>query len=378
MLIVAAWIGVATLLGLAIAGTGPVVLAVLIAVVVVLALQPVRRRLDTYAARRVYGRRLSGPELLAQIGDLLEHSLDAEQLTDRLADVLRDGLGLDWVRIRAPGALPYGASPDLSVPLTHAGTTISILDAGYRRGAELTAADRVLVERLSGQVALAVHNAQQAAALAESRARIVRAQDAERRRLGRNIHDGIQQQLVALSARLRLARNELGRDPALADATLVALQADIRRSVEDLRELSRGIHPSVLSDRGLLEAVESLLTFVPLPVRLAADAEMRGRRLPEPVEVAGYFVVSEALANVLKHARASAVQVTLGVSDDVLVVQVDDDGVGLAPAGVDGSGLAGLRDRLDVLGGMLDVDGKSGSGTRLLARLPVREGSWHE
>jgi signal transduction histidine kinase len=374
-LIAAAWIGVATLLGATVARSGPAVLAVVVAVAAVLALQPARRRLDGLAERVAYGRRVGTHELLGQVGALLEHSLDAEQLAARLAAVLRDGLGLDWVRLRDPGDVPDGRTPDLSVPLTHAGAQIAVLEAGVRRGAQLTARDRALLDQLTGQMALALHNAVQARQLAESRERIVRAQDAERRRLGRNIHDGIQQQLVALGARLRLARNQLHRDPALADTTLAELQADIRRAVEDLRELSRGIHPSVLSDRGLLEAVESLVTYLPLPVHLVADPSLRNRRFAQPVEEAGYFVVSEGLANVLKHSQASAAEVSLYVSGGVLTVEVDDDGSGFSPADGNGSGLAGLQDRVDVLGGALEVGSRPGAGTTLRARLPLLEGA---
>jgi signal transduction histidine kinase len=201
--------------------------------------------------------------------------------------------------------------------------------------------------------------------LRASRARIVEAADAERRRLERNLHDGAQSRLVALALLLRSARNR-ATDPALA-ATLDQAQEELQTSLAELRELARGIHPAVLSQRGLEPALEALATRAPVPVTLEVDV---GGRLPHTHETAAYFVVSEALVNVAKYARASHATVAVRRVDGRVSVEVADDGVGGAdPAG--GTGLRGLADRVAALDGTLAVESPAGRGTRLQAELPI-------
>jgi signal transduction histidine kinase len=217
---------------------------------------------------------------------------------------------------------------------------------------------------LAAHTALALHSAAVAA-------RLVEAHETERRRIERNIHDGAQQQLAALMLRLGIARQQLGGSGA--EATLVALQGELRAIMEDLRALAQGIHPSVLTDGGLAEAVAQRCDQLPVPVSLEVDAWLGEHRLADETEGAGYFLVSEALANVLKHAGASAVEVRLRRDDGHIAVEVVDDGVGFDPAGVAGRGLGALADRLAALGGTLVVDSARGSGTRVSGRLPLRE-----
>ena len=199
-----------------------------------------------------------------------------------------------------------------------------------------------------------------------SRARLVEAQDAERRRLERNLHDGAQQRLVSLSLALRLAQAKLSADPEGAGDILTAAGDELAQALAELRELARGIHPAMLTDRGLSAAVESLATTAPLPVELAA---MPDERLPAPVEAAAFYVISEALANIGKYARASAARISVTRVDGHAVVEVDDDGVGGAdPAS--GSGLRGLVDRVEALDGTLLVVSPEGGGTRIRAEIP--------
>jgi signal transduction histidine kinase len=198
-----------------------------------------------------------------------------------------------------------------------------------------------------------------------SRARIVEAGDTERRRLERNLHDGAQQRLVCLSLELRLLASRLP-DDSREGRILAGAREELATALEELRELAKGLHPAVLSDHGLPVALETLATNAPLPVRLTVNVP---DRLPEPVEVAAYYFVAETLTNVAKYAHASAVGVDVSHADARLVVQVADDGVGGADAS-GGSGLRGLADRVEALGGWLRVASPEGEGTTVRAEIP--------
>ena len=195
----------------------------------------------------------------------------------------------------------------------------------------------------------------------------MQAGDEERRRLERNLHDGAQQRLVALSLELRLAERKLASgDPKAAELTQAARATTWPAALEELRELARGIHPAILSDKGLVPALEMLAGRATVPVELCAALD---GRLPPPVEAAAYYLVAEALTNAAKHARASCVNVNVTRVNGRAVVEVADDGVG----GADlrgGSGLRGLRDRVEALGGELDLESREGGGTTLTATLP--------
>src|SRR5918995_3312731 len=203
--------------------------------------------------------------------------------------------------------------------------------------------------------------------LAASRARIVTAGDVERRRLERNLHDGAQQRLVTLSLSLRAALAKLESDPAAARAALTDARDELALALEELRELARGLHPAVLTDRGLRAAVEMLAGRARLPVEIV---DMPDVRLPEPVEAAAFYLIAEALTNVTKYAQASTVRVRVAASDASVVVEVSDDGVGGADPAA-GSGLRGLADRVETLGGSLEVVSPAGSGTTLRAEIPL-------
>jgi signal transduction histidine kinase len=216
-------------------------------------------------------------------------------------------------------------------------------------------------ERLQAQLRARVEE------LRASRDRIVEAGMSERRRLERNLHDGAQQRLVALSLTMRLAQSKVRKDPEKAEAMLAAAQEELTLALGELRELARGIHPAVLSDRGLRAALEALAGRASLPVELGDVPE---DRLPEPIEAAAYFVVAEALTNVAKYAHASQATVTVERVNGHAIVEVADDGIGGADPDR-GSGLRGLADRVSALDGRMRLDSPAGAGTRLRAEIPV-------
>ena len=196
------------------------------------------------------------------------------------------------------------------------------------------------------------------------------AEEVARRRIERDIHDGVQQELVALIARIALARNQLARDPALVGPTLADLQLEARQALDDLRELASGIHPSVLSDLGIVGAIEGRAARLPLGVTIECDRTLRTTRFSETVEGAVFFLVSEAFANALKHSGAERVIVRLDLVEGELRVEISDDGRGFEPAAIGlGTGLGGLADRIEALGGTLVVDSAPGHGTTLTATL---------
>ena len=216
-------------------------------------------------------------------------------------------------------------------------------------------------------VAQALANAEARAQLTASRARVVAAGDAERRRLERNLHDGAQQRIVGVALTLRVAERLIDSDPERAHASLSRAIDELSESLGELRELARGLHPAVLSDHGLPAAVSALAQRAPIPVEVTIDD---GARPPEQVEVAAYYVVSEALTNVAKYAQASVARVVVTKLGDRLLVEVADDGIGGADVR-GGSGLRGLEDRVEALGGRLHVASPRAAGTSVRADLPL-------
>jgi signal transduction histidine kinase len=215
-------------------------------------------------------------------------------------------------------------------------------------------------------VAQALANADAHDKLAASRARIVGAGDAERRRLERNLHDGAQQRLVSLALQLRLTQSALERRPEAVPGLLEEAQAELARALDELRELARGIHPAILTDRGLGPALEAILARAPLPVELT---DLPEERLPEPVEAAVYYVVAETITNIAKHAHAESATVSVTLAGTTARVVITDNGIGGAdPAR--GSGLRGLADRIEALDGGLRVESREGRGTRIEAQIP--------
>lgn len=205
--------------------------------------------------------------------------------------------------------------------------------------------------------------------LRHARARIIEAADAERRRLERDLHDGAQQRLVALALTLGVAEAKLKKDPAAVGPLIASAREEAQMAVQELRELARGLHPALLSDRGLGPALDSLAGRAPVPVTVTGVPE---DRLPPPVEAAAYFVTAESLTNVAKYANASAARVRLGVEQGVLRLDVTDDGDGGADL-MGGTGLRGLRDRVEALDGQLSVLSPPGAGTTVIAEIPLEQ-----
>jgi signal transduction histidine kinase len=216
-------------------------------------------------------------------------------------------------------------------------------------------------------VATAIANTESRTELAASRRRIVAASDEARRRMERDLHDGTQQRLVSLGLAVRAAEANLPPERDDLRANLSGVATGLVAAVEDLQEISRGIHPAILSKGGLGPALRALAHRSPIPVNLDITTDVR---LAEPIEVAAYFVASEALANAAKYSQASRIEVSLERRDGSLVLSVRDDGVG----GVDaarGSGIVGLNDRVEALGGSLRVDSRPDKGTQIVAQLPL-------
>lgn len=390
--ITAAYLALAVAPGLAFGRMIPVEIAVLLTIAAAAAFHPIRRRMNAWADRLVFGERISRYRLLTDFGADLDREVRVDEVLPALAVTVARGLRSSWVRVRLRGAgddwlaepvgvagIPAG-SPDLAQPLRRGDELVGRIECGPAPE-PYSDADRELLATLAGQAVTAIANARLTAQLADrlgelerSRARIVSAQDTERRRIERDIHDGVQQDVVALILRLGLSRNQVARGDLAADEALAALQADARELLGDLRELARGIRPAVLADSGLVAALQARVAKMPLPVALRADGSLRTMRFTADVEAAAYFLVCEALTNAAKHAAANSVVVELVATGSALTVSVQDDGAGMVGSPVDGSagmGLVNLRDRVEALGGSLAVVTGADRGMLVRASLPL-------
>jgi signal transduction histidine kinase len=262
------------------------------------------------------------------------------------------------------------------VEVRHQGGLLGALSVNKRRGESLTPIEEKLVDDLAHQAGLVLKNVGLSAdlqarldELRASRQRLVSAQDVERRRLERNLHDGAQQHLVALKVKLGLAEMLLTRDPAKAAEALEQLKGDADDALETLRDLARGIYPPLLADKGLVVALESQARKATLLVRVEAEGV---ERYAQDVEATVYFCVLEALQNVQKYARASEV-VRLRDGEGTLAFEVEDDGAGFDAATVrKGAGLTNMNDRVDALGGRVEIRSRPGTGTCVAGALPAQ------
>jgi signal transduction histidine kinase len=259
-----------------------------------------------------------------------------------------------------------GIRSSVGCPIVVAGRLWGVIAASSKREAPFPAETESQIGDFTELVATAIANAESRAELAASRARVVAAADETRRRIERDLHDGVQQRLVSLGLELRLAQSDVPSEVPALHAELGRVVDELAGAVDELREISRGIHPAILSEGGLEPALRTLARRSAVPVELDVRAETR---FPEPVEVAAYYVVSEALTNTTKHARASLTRVAVEERDGNLRVSVRDDGVGGAEPRR-GSGLIGLRDRVEALGGSIDVRSGAGEGTLIVVELP--------
>ena len=363
------------------------VTSALAAALVALGFAPVRRWARRVSDRVVYGKRATPYEVLTEFGDQLAGSYAADDVLVRMARVLGEGLGAERARVwlGPPGAQRIAATwpieapegdDDRTEPVLHQGEELGALSVTMPANDPMDPAKEKLVSDLAAQAGLVLRNVGLTEALRQrledlqaAQRRLVTAQDEERRRLERNIHDGAQQQLVALSVKVRLAQALLERDPSKADQMLVELQADSQQALEDLRDLARGIYPPLLADKGLAAALEAQARKSPVPATVDADGL---GRYAQDVEAAAYFSCLEALQNVSKYAEASAVSVRLRHDDGLLVFAIGDDGKGFDPAATGyGTGLQGIADRLAVLDGTLVVTSTPGVGTTITGSLPA-------
>jgi signal transduction histidine kinase len=254
-------------------------------------------------------------------------------------------------------------------PVVHQGEELGAIALRMTARDPMEPAKEQLVRDVASQAGLVLRNVRLISDLRESRRRIVTAQDERAKRLERDIHDGAQQQLVALAVKLRLAEQLAERDPSGAKEMLAQLQTDAGDALENLRDLARGVYPPLLADKGLTAALEAQARKAPVPVRVQADG---AGRYPADVEATVYFCTLEALQNVAKYAHASETTVSLAAGDASLTFIVADDGRGFDPSTTGtGSGLQGMRDRVEALGGDLEVESASGHGTTVTGRVPL-------
>ena len=396
---VALVVGVGTLLGV---GTRPnLALSIATTAAVAVGFQPVRERMQKVANRLVYGRRATPYEVLSEFSERMSESYASEDLLPRMARVLADGTGADlaevWLRVGSvlrrvsswpadtsscePVAvtgqiLPIIPHSDRIAAVRHHGELLGALTVTKQKGEPLTPIEGKLLDDLAHQAGLVLKNvgltADLKARLADlraSRQRLVTAQDAERRRLERNLHDGAQQHLVALKVKLGLTEMLAIKDPERARANLAELKSDADEALQTLRDLARGIYPPLLAERGLKEALDAQARKATIPVRV--DATGIGR-YAQDIEAAIYFCCLEALQNVQKYSAATSATVSLTLSNGNVGFRVSDDGGGFdADNTAPGSGLQNMADRLDALGGEISIESSPGRGTTVTGLLPA-------
>jgi signal transduction histidine kinase len=395
---VAIVVGLGTLVGRA--GGSNVALSILATAVVAVAFQPVRERTRRLANRLVYGQRATPYDVLARFSEQAAATVPSEELLPQLARTVAEGTGAArgevWVRSgedlrlaaswpdrsRGPrratledGGLPVFPAADRAVGVRHRDELLGALTITNARGHTPRPAEEKLLNDLAAQAGLVLRNVGLTAELLArlddlqaSRQRLVSAQDEERRRLERDLHDGAQQHLVGLKVKLQLASREAGETP-LKEA-LVSLQADADDAIEALRALAHGIYPPLLAELGLAAAIEAHARKAPIEVVVEADGIVR---YSEATEAALYFCCLEALQNVTKYAGASRAVVRLAHSDGTLNMAVSDEGAGFDPAAAaSGAGLQNMSDRVEALGGALTIVSAPGRGTTVIASLPLR------
>ena len=371
------------------AGLNPVLTVFAIALVAAL-LIPVRSRLQALVNVAVYGKRARPYDVLSQFATSISRAEPADVLLPRMADLLREGTGASraqvWVKLaerlqlaasspEPNGTQTYVPSIDAVLselgpgaraePVFHEEELLGALALLKPRGEVLTSVEERLFRDLASQAGLVLVRFRLVQDLRDSRSRIVAAQDVERRRLERNLHDGAQQRFVNALLALGMAESDTPGDTSRAELVDEASR-EIRAGLAELRSLARGLEPPLLAEAGIVAAVSDLADRAPIPTTVAAGVLPR---CGHGVEAAAYFVVAEALTNAAKHSNAGAIQVSIREVGGWLQVEVSDDGQGGADPGR-GSGLVGLRDRVAALGGRMTVGSRPGGGTLVRAELP--------
>jgi signal transduction histidine kinase len=388
---VAVVVGIGALVG----SRGNLLLSIVATAVIALAFQPVRQWARHLANRLVYGKRATPYEVLSELAHGVGGNYSADDILPRMASIVGQGTGAAraevWLRVgrevrpaaswpedasagKEPMRLVGGDLPPIpgaarAIPVEHQGELLGALAISMPRGESFTPTNEKLVQDVASQAGLVLRNVRLIEELRASRQRLVTAQDEERRRLERNIHDGAQQQLVALSVKMRLLKTLTRKDPVKAEELVDQLQDDARDALDDLRDLARGIYPPLLADRGLAAALEAQARKAPIPVEVDPNGVGRYR---QEAEATAYFCVLEALQNVAKYAGASRAAVGLREEDGFLVFSVSDDGRGFDVASTTrGSGLQNMVDRVEAVGGRIKVDSTPGRGTTVTGRVPV-------
>ena len=397
----AVYLAIVVGIGTAIGSSGNSFLTVLAAAAIAVAFNPVRDRAKRFANRVVYGNRASPYEVLSEFSERVAGTYALEDVLPRMAALLGRGTGARgatvWLRVGdelRPSA-SWGSTDieAVAVPMNDelpeiagASKVAAVRDREELLGAvtvakpsnePLTGVEERLVEDLAAQAGLVLRNVRlteelraNLEELRASRQRLVTAQDGERRRIERNIHDGAQQRLVALAVQARLTESLAGKDPDRERDLLRQLERGIQEALDDLRDLARGIYPPLLADRGLRAALEAQARRSAVAVAVQADGV---GRYPQEAEAAVYFCILEALQNVAKYARASRATVALEGDAAELRFEVNDDGRGFDTTATSyGTGLQGMADRLAALGGLLRVESEPGAGTTVIGRLPAR------
>jgi signal transduction histidine kinase len=348
-------------------------------IVVGIGVWPLRGVATRIADLLVFGRRATPYQVLSEFSGRVAETYAADDVLERMAQVLGEAVGADaamvWLRVgdrSQPGATwpADGSVPASAIEVLHQGEVLGALSVRMPASDPLTPAKERLIRDLAGQAGLLLRNANLIEDLKASRQRLVASQNEERRRIERNIHDGAQQQLVALAVKLKLTDALVGKDEQRAHAMLADLQSETNQALEDLRDLARGIYPPLLADKGLVTALESQARKSAVPVSVETDGV---GRYPQETEAAVYFSCLEALQNVAKYAEASTATLRLGETDGILTFEIADDGKGFDPGTAErGSGLQGIADRLAALGGELTVRSSPGAGTTIVGVLPAR------
>jgi signal transduction histidine kinase len=388
------YVGIVAGIGTAVGNRSNAFLTMLAAVTAAVAFQPIRQRAARLANRLVYGKRATPYEVLSEFSERMASTVSADDALPRMARILGEGTGARradvWLGLgpelqraavwpdadESPDrvALPSDELPhlgaDLSAPVRHQGELLGALAVTMPPGEPATSVTEKLLADLAAQAGLVLRNARLIEEIRASRKRLVAAQDEERRRLERNLHDGAQQQLVALKMRLGLAKMTVEKDPTGTRSALGELEVAAQEALEELRDLARGIYPPLLADQGLRAALEAQARKSGLPVRV--DGNGIGR-YDQEAEAAVYFCCLEALQNVAKYAEASAASIELRAEDGSLAFTVKDNGRGFDPSATGyGTGLQGMADRLAALGGSLEVRSALGGGTTVTGRVPAR------
>jgi signal transduction histidine kinase len=368
-------------LGAAFAVEGDLSVSLVATGLVAVLFAPLRDRLQRAVDRLLYGQRAEPYAALSRLGRRLESALAPDTVLPTIVATVREALRLPYAAI----ALPAGDGPEevvaaagdpvpepVRLPLLYRNEDVGTLLLGPRPGESgFSTADRRLLSDLARQAGVAVSAVRLTADLQRSREHLVAAREEERRRLRRDLHDGLGAQLAGLTVQAGLLRNLIRQDPAAADALVVELRTELRAAIADIRRLVHGLRPPALDELGLIGALQRLAESISGDVLIAVHVPADVPALPAAVEVAAYRIVQEALTNVARHAQARICTVLLDVAPDRLTVEIVDDGTGLPGESlVPGVGLSSMRERAAEMGGDLVVANGPDGGTRVLAHLP--------